>query len=258
MALWAGFVAYLWPWAVVVFLVMLVVLLVADNLRVRLRSRSGRETTTSTEAPPLYISTTPLVDPADVLEREREIKEVLSFVDSDDLHFLCLVGPGGVGKTSVVEAALSRMQLSRMQNVGYLFAEVSAIDEKKPDQMAVDQAFAVAVARNALRVELAADEDPVTAVANVLRRSIGTRTALVIDNVEQVANTAASIIHQWVRQNPLVRIIVTSQVDLKVAVKYGRVHPSSAQGRARLPAWLNYSKSIAPIPVLPGTRRSVA
>ena len=198
---------YLWPQGVVIFLTLIAALFIIDS--VRLRRRLGRrEEVKATPLPHYYAR-----EPSDVLGRYEEIDEVIEFVMSDERKFLCLHGPGGVGKTTVAQAALDRLKHLRVA-----FVEVDAIKERDREPRAVDQAFAVAVATHGLRMGLVSQESPVDAVTNALKL-IETRTVLVIDNVEQMASRAAPIIHRWVQQNPLVRIIVTSRVELNVGTE---------------------------------------
>ncbi|HSF29368.1 MAG TPA: ATP-binding protein [Candidatus Tectomicrobia bacterium] len=127
--------------------------------------------------------------------------------------FLCLHGPGGVGKTTVARAVLGRLHHLRM----------AFVKERNLDSFAVDQAFAVGVATQ-LGVLLVGREFPVEAVASALRL-LETRTVVVIDNVEQVRKRAAPVIHRWVQESPLARVIVTSRVELDVGTERGKPHP---------------------------------
>jgi predicted ATPase len=198
---------YLWPQGVLVFLIFFAGVFIIDNIRLRRRLAQTKTVTTPTVRYyyPLELSA--------VLGRDNEIDQVINFVMSDERKFLCLLGPGGVGKTTVARAALGRLDHLRVA-----FVEVEAINERDRQPLAVDQAFAVAVATRGLGMGLVSQESPVDAVANALRL-IETRTVLVIDNVEQVKNRAASIIHRWVQENSLVRVIVTSRVELNVGTE---------------------------------------
>jgi predicted ATPase/tetratricopeptide (TPR) repeat protein len=198
---------FLWPWGILVFLLLLSLLLIADN--VRLRRRAAKAVTATTPIPQ-HVNA---LDPSAVLGREEEIDQVVAFVMSDERKFLCLHGPGGVGKTTVARAALGKLLHLRTAFVG-----VDAVEERNLDPLAVDQAFAVAVATQGLGVPLVGPASPIEAVASALRL-LKTRTALVIDNVEQVRKRAAPIIHRWVQESPLARIIVTSRVELDIGTE---------------------------------------
>jgi predicted ATPase len=199
---------YLWPWGVLVFLLLVVLLLGVDNARLRFRRKASKPPHEETARQQVHA-----LDPSSVIGRDQEIDEVVAFVRSDDRKFLCLYGPGGVGKTTVARAALARLADIRTG-----FVDVTAVEERGRDPSAVDQAFAVAVATHGLGVPLVGREPPVACVANSLQL-LTTPTVLVIDNVEQVAGRAAPIIHDWVLQSPLARVIVTSRVELEVGTE---------------------------------------
>jgi predicted ATPase len=210
---------YLWPQGALVFFVLLAMGLVIDNLRLR----QGRK---STAAGPAVVPTpqdndaTPPVqrhpnalDESAVEGRKDEIEQVVAFILSNERSFLCLHGPGGVGKTTVARAALGRLGHLRAA-----FVPVETVEERGRDPQAVEQAFAVAVATQGLGVPLVARDSPVEAVSNVLRL-LDTRTVLIIDNVEQVAGRAAPLIDRWVQESPLARVIVTSRRELEVGTE---------------------------------------
>ncbi|HYR10990.1 MAG TPA: NB-ARC domain-containing protein [Longimicrobium sp.] len=205
---------YLWPEGTVLFLALLAALLILDNRRLRRRRKAATTAAAAPPAPAPPITRHPnALDESAVEGRENEIEEVVKFVMCCEQSFLCLHGPGGVGKTTVARAALGRLAHLRTA-----FVSMEAVEVRSLAPQAVDQALAVAVATQGLGMPLVGRDSPVESVTNALRL-LDARTVLIIDNVEQVAGRAAPLISRWAQVNPLVRVIVTSRVELNVGTE---------------------------------------
>src|SRR5680860_682016 len=85
----------------------------------------------------LKASSAPIVNP--ILGREREIDQVLSLLDGDNVRVLSLLGPGGVGKTRL---ALEVLRLARDDFAhGACFVQLAPVRDPAQVPSAVAQAL---------------------------------------------------------------------------------------------------------------------
>jgi predicted ATPase/DNA-binding CsgD family transcriptional regulator len=127
--------------------------------------------------------------------RDEEKDKAVRILDSARL--LTLVGPGGVGKTSLALATATA--LGRRFSDGAWWVDLGAV---------TDQRLVVGALVSSLSVPQSADEEPEHALLGHLRDQ---ETLLVLDNCEQVAAECARVIEAILRSCPEVRVLVTSR-----------------------------------------------
>jgi len=129
--------------------------------------------------------------------------EVISRIAEQLMHhrLITLVGPGGIGKTSVAVATAERLTASYEH--GVWFVDLTAISEPRLLPAAVGSTF---------RLDTSA-EDP---FASLLALLSDKRMLLVLDNCEHVIEAAAALALRVSRAAPGVRILATSREPLSV------------------------------------------
>ncbi|WP_431103726.1 ATP-binding protein [Roseateles noduli] len=113
-----------------------------------------------------------------------------------------VVGPGGIGKTSVARAAAQR--LSQREGFDVVFVELASLATANRTPMAVASALGI----------MASDTDPLPAIATALRRQA--LTLLVLDNCEHVIDGAAATVEYLLTHAPHVRVLCTSRESLRI------------------------------------------
>lgn len=132
-----------------------------------------------------------------VIGREREILKVIDLLGRNRL--VTTTGLGGIGKTTVAISSASRL-LETEQEV--CFVDLALVKEERLVPASV--AAALGSERSA--------ESP---SSYVLDRLSDRRLLLVLDNCEQVADTAAALAEAILREAPHVKIIATSREPLR-------------------------------------------
>jgi predicted ATPase len=129
--------------------------------------------------------------------------EVLSRISAQLAHdrLITLVGPGGIGKTSVAVATARR--LTDSYEHGVWFVDLTTIS---------DPHLLAAAVGSTIRLDIPA-EDP---VANLLSFLSDKRMLLVLDNCEHVVEAAAALAFQVSRAARSVQILATSREPLSV------------------------------------------
>jgi predicted ATPase/DNA-binding winged helix-turn-helix (wHTH) protein len=129
--------------------------------------------------------------------------DVLGRISEQLAHhrLITLVGPGGIGKTSVAVAAAER--LTDSYDHGVWFVDLTGISDSR--------VLAAAVC-STLRIDISA-EDP---VASLLFFLSDKRMLLVLDNCEHVIEAAAALAFQVSQAAPGVQILATSREPLGV------------------------------------------
>jgi predicted ATPase/DNA-binding winged helix-turn-helix (wHTH) protein len=136
-------------------------------------------------------------------------------------RLLTLVGPGGVGKTSVA-FELARIVAGNYSDGVYVVELVSVVDED-----ATLTAFATAIDVN-LRRQSSIDD----AILAMLRPR---RCLLLLDNCEHLVETVAALVSRILREAPSVAIVATSREPLAVPGEHvWSVDPLSTAGASDL------------------------
>ncbi|MBV8473369.1 MAG: hypothetical protein JO107_11175 [Hyphomicrobiales bacterium] len=133
---------------------------------------------------------------AHVVGREEVVAEICQKVAD---RFVSIVGPGGVGKTTVALAAAN--ELLEDFDGAVVFLELSGVS----DPELVDQTAAAAFG---LPIQ---SSDPVADLISHLR---GKRTLLILDSCEHVLAKVAAMAERLVRQAPDLHILATSREAL--------------------------------------------
>jgi predicted ATPase/DNA-binding winged helix-turn-helix (wHTH) protein len=126
-------------------------------------------------------------------------------------RLLSLVGPGGIGKTTVAIAVADRLHAS---------FDTVAFVELAPIENGIQLAAAAAAA---LGLNLRLQEDPVDEIAVSVEKR---RTLIVLDNCEHLVDVAAAFVEALLGRAPAVTILATSRERLRAAGEW--VHQISA------------------------------
>ena len=136
---------------------------------------------------------------ADFIGRTVELRRIAKLLAQDDCRLLCILGPGGVGKTRLARRALGDISASFANGAVFVALEdVGSASE-----------LGVRLARE-LGVALAGKADPLSQVIEFLRER---HMLLVLDNFEHLAADTAAV-QQLLDAAPRVKLIVTSRVRL--------------------------------------------
>jgi len=119
-------------------------------------------------------------------------------------HCVTLVGPGGIGKTTVALAVARELIDDETQARDPVFVELATLEDPK---------LVPAAVASALGLVLPA-ADPLAAMASFLRAR--QRMLLVLDNCEHVINAAAELAEHLLLNVPDVRLLVTSREALRI------------------------------------------
>ena len=138
----------------------------------------------------------PLLNP--VFGRRRDIQRITDLLSLS--RFITVVGPGGIGKTTV---AISCASLRVDADSGACFVDLAPIR----DLMLVPARIATALGAEQ-------SSDPLDFISNHLATQ---RLLLVLDNAEHVADVAARVIEEILGAAPHVKVIVTSREPLGAA-----------------------------------------
>lgn len=133
--------------------------------------------------------------------RVAELQQIATLLAQDDCRLLTLVGPGGVGKSSLARRVLSSLAQPDTQTRFVALEDVPSADE-----------IGARLARE-LDLRLAGAEDPLQQVIGVLRVS---PWLLVLDNFEHLAPDAA-LLGRLLDACPQLTLIVTSRARLELA-----------------------------------------
>lgn len=136
-----------------------------------------------------------------LLGRDLERDAVAAMLRRDEIRFVTLTGPGGMGKTRLALAAAA--ELSRDFNDGVWWVSLSSIRDPQLVPAEIAAALGVREGGGSLAV----------AVESTLREK---ETLLVLDNFEQVM-AAADFVAELLRVAPRLKVLVTSRSPLRLA-----------------------------------------
>jgi predicted ATPase/DNA-binding SARP family transcriptional activator len=133
--------------------------------------------------------------------RVAELQQIAALLAQDGCRLLNLVGPGGVGKSSLARQAMHALDEAMAGNVRFIpFEDVAAASE-----------IGARLARH-LDIRLAANTEPLEQVARALRDA---RWLLVLDNLEHLA-AEAGVLTQLLESCPHLTLLVTSRSRLAI------------------------------------------
>lgn len=137
--------------------------------------------------------------------RGVELAHIAELLQQDSCRLLCLLGPGGAGKTRLARRALPHLAPRYADGAAWIgFEDLHAADEIGPR-----------LARE-LDVKLAGNRDPLEQVAGALA---GRSLLLVLDNLEQLEGAPAAI-QRLLQACPGLQLLVTSRVRLSIAEEW--------------------------------------
>jgi predicted ATPase/DNA-binding SARP family transcriptional activator len=131
--------------------------------------------------------------------RGAELRRIASLLEQDDCRVLCLLGPGGVGKTRLARRALRELAPGHAD--GALFVSLEGVAGADGFAVALTQALELQGSARGQATPLAA------AIAALQTR----RLLLVLDNFEDLAEEAA-LLQPLVEGCPRLKLLLTSRV----------------------------------------------
>ncbi|MBL0727544.1 winged helix-turn-helix domain-containing protein [Piscinibacter sp. HJYY11] len=138
--------------------------------------------------------------PQPIVGRDEDLVALLSLLDAHPL--VTLVGPGGIGKTTLAHGAAQARATAWAD--GCTWVELAALTD--------GQLVAGTIAQ-ALELQLSPGHDAIAALVAALKPM---QLLLVLDNAEHLADAVARIAVAVMRDAPGVRLLVTSQSPLRV------------------------------------------
>lgn len=135
--------------------------------------------------------------------RSIELQRIADLLARDECRLLCLIGPGGIGKTRLARRAIE--QLAPGYADGAVFLALEDVDTPEQFSLRLAQEAGVANARG--RGE---------ALARVVEAWKDRRLLLVLDNFEQLAEHAA-VLDRLLQGCARLKILLTSRLRLAVA-----------------------------------------
>ena len=151
----------------------------------------------------------PASTPPPVLIGREEIIERIERELRSGRRLLTLLGPPGIGKTTVAGACLRRFTAARTFPGGAHFCDLSQARTEDDLLFAVLSVFG----EHQRRIHLAHDDVRARVVEMLVELG---DAVLVLDNFEQLS-FAAEIVHGWVSAAPRISVVVTSRERLAVA-----------------------------------------
>ncbi len=160
----------------------------------------------ATVAPPALVGSSVFRPPDDgFVGRAVESRRIATLLAQDECRLLCLIGPGGVGKTRLARHALQELAPSYADGVAFIPLEDIAATSELGGRLARE-----------LGVPLTGSAEPLDQVVEFLRER---QMLLVLDNFEQLAAGAATL-ERLLRACARTKLIVTSRVRLAIAMEW--------------------------------------
>ncbi len=160
---------------------------------------------TAFAAPQPSAATGPLAIDDGFVGRSVELRRIAELLARDDCRLLCIIGPGGVGKTRLARRALQDLAPAYADGVAFVALEDVAVAGEIGGRLALE-----------IGVGLAGSAEPLDKVVAFLRDR---HMLLVLDNFEHLV-ADASILDRMLQSCPRLTIIVTSRVRLAVAAEW--------------------------------------
>ena len=142
---------------------------------------------------------------ADFIGRTIELRRIAALLAQEDCRLLCVIGPGGVGKTRLAQRAMH--EFAPGFSDGATFVPLEDLESANE--------LGGRIARE-LDIRLTGREEPLDQVIAFLREQ---HMLLVLDNFEQLASDA-SILNRLMQTCPRLKIVVTSRVRLALAMEW--------------------------------------
>ena len=139
--------------------------------------------------------------PTALIGREREIAELLRYLDNPECRLLTLVGPGGIGKTRLALAVAEHKLVDCTD--GVFFIELTSVSS--PTSLPIKVASSIGYDFHP------GPETPHQQVAHYLHEK---RMLLVLDSVEHLIDGVA-LVDEMLASAPNLKIIVTSRTPLE-------------------------------------------
>jgi predicted ATPase/DNA-binding SARP family transcriptional activator len=139
---------------------------------------------------------------ASFVGRSLELRRIAQLLAERDCRLLCLIGPGGVGKTRLARRALELNAAQYPDGSAFVSLEDASDAQEAATQVA-----------RALDVPLAGRADPLT---QVITRLKDRRALIVLDNFEHLVSHAGEV-ERLLRECPHVQVLATSRVRLALA-----------------------------------------
>jgi len=182
--------------------------LLADALELSPADRSGL-TTAARPEPGSVRPTIPMIEqpslpipPTPLIGRKEDIDRVCALIGRDDVRFVTLVGPGGVGKTRLALAAAEHLQSQFA--AGVVFVPLASLDE--PEMVAPTLAQCLGL-RN---------EQPEMLLDRLSAFLRDKHLLLLVDNVEHVLSAMAQLV-DLVRRSGCAKLLITSRAVLHLS-----------------------------------------
>ncbi len=133
--------------------------------------------------------------------RDELVADVLSELGTPSNRLLLLLGPGGVGKSSIARVCVAERAIRDGQPAPFI--ELAAIH---------DERLMLPAIASSLEITSSGVDTLFDAIAAHLQTG---PNLLVLDNLEQIAG-AASVVHELLRAEPAVRVLATSRTRLNL------------------------------------------
>ncbi len=152
--------------------------------------------------------------------REQDLTALVAHFEEEQARLVTVVAFGGMGKTRLVSELAWRQREAWARHGGTWFVDLSEARSAEDVCKALARSLEIDVPLDA------GQPDTVTQAGRTLR-SLG-RALVVLDNFEQVVDSAARTVGRWLELAPEVRFLVTSRESLRLPGE--TVYPLAALG----------------------------